>query len=314
TTHNTPGVLHTDKMRLEQVLKNLLSNAIKFTAEGEIRLHITGNDAGNQLWFSVKDTGIGIAKDKQNLVFEAFQQADGSTRRRFGGTGLGLSISKELAKLLGGDIVLHSEENQGSEFVLRIPVNVSTPVALLPEPIEEVPEKEPEAKEAPHGLFVVDHIPNEIQDDRNDIKVDDKVILIVEDDTSFAKILLEYTRRKKYKGLVAVRGDQGLEMAQHFIPTAILLDIQLPVMDGWQVMEALKSDSKTRAIPVHIMSSLKMRKESLLSGAVDFINKPFALEQMQQVFQKLEHALSRHPKKVLIVEENEQHAKALSYF
>ncbi|RZL31884.1 MAG: response regulator, partial [Pedobacter sp.] len=142
----------------------------------------------------------------------------------------------------------------------------------------------------------------------------DKVILIIEDDTPFAKTLLDFTRKRSYKGIVAVRGDVGIEMANQYNPLAILLDIQLPIKDGWQVMEELKSNPKTRHIPVHIMSSLSMKRESLLKGAVDFINKPVALEHMKQIFEKLEVALTRSPKQVLIVEENEQHAKALSYF
>jgi DNA-binding response OmpR family regulator len=142
----------------------------------------------------------------------------------------------------------------------------------------------------------------------------DKVILIIEDDTAFAKTLLDFTRKRNYKGIVAVRGDAGIELANEYNPLAILLDIQLPIKDGWQVMEELKSNPNTRPIPVHIMSSLSVKKESLLKGAVDFIDKPVALEHMKQIFEKLEDALSRYPKKVLIVEENEQHAKALSYF
>ncbi len=162
--------------------------------------------------------------------------------------------------------------------------------------------------------FTVDHIPQEIDDDRDQIMTGDKVILIIEDDTAFAKTLLNFTRKRNYKGIVAVRGDVGIELANYYKPLAILLDIQLPVKDGWQVMEELKSNPATRPIPVHIMSSLEVKKESLLKGAVDFINKPVALEHMKQIFQKLEQALSRHPKKVLIVEENQQHARALSYF
>ena len=315
---NATPVLHTDKMRLEQILKNLLSNAIKFSIAGEVALHVSNDATGQKILFKVTDTGIGITKDKQKLIFEAFQQADGSTRRRFGGTGLGLSISKELARLLGGDISLESEENKGSEFTLHLPVNLEeaggndrgstgeTAVAVAPAENKET------VLLTKH--FLVDHIPNSILDDRENITDGDKVILIVEDDTSFAKILLDYTRKKNYKGIVAVRGDEGIEMARHFKPRAILLDIQLPVLDGWQVMEALKSDSETKPIPVHIMSSLKLKRESLLKGAVDFIDKPFALDQMPQIFKKLEHALSGDPKKVLIVEENQQHAKALSYY
>lgn len=308
-----PEFFHTDKMRLEQIIKNLLSNAIKFTTVGAVTLNITKNEKLGALVFKVTDTGVGIAPEKQGMIFEAFQQADGSTRRKFGGTGLGLSISRELAKLLGGYIDLKSTEGEGSIFTLTLPIDrnkgfdgavphVEKPVIALEAPVKKV------------SHLTVENIPQEIEDDRDNIQPDDKVILIVEDDTPFAKTLLDFTRKRNYKGLVAVRGDVGIEMAKTFKPLAILLDIQLPVKDGWQVMEELKSDPSTRPIPVHIMSSLQVKKESLLKGAVDFINKPFAFEHMQEIFSKLEHALSRHPKKVLIVEENEQHAKALSYF
>ena len=312
-TNDVPEFFHTDKMRLEQILKNLLSNAIKFTTEGVVTLNIEKNENLNALIFKVQDTGVGIAPDKQGMVFEAFQQADGSTRRKFGGTGLGLSISRELAKLLGGYIDLTSKENQGSTFTLTLPIDKNKGIE---NDIKSAWEK-PAALESTTPKvtrLTVSNIPQEIEDDRDNILPDDKVILIVEDDTPFAKTLLEFTRKRNYKGLVAVRGDVGIEMAKAYKPVAILLDIQLPVKDGWQVMEELKSSPDTRPIPVHIMSSLQVKKESLLKGAVDFINKPFAFEHMQEIFQKLEHALSRHPKKVLIVEENEQHAKALSYF
>ena len=313
---NMPEIIHSDKMRIEQVLKNLLSNAIKFTLQGSISMKVRFDEMINKLVFSVKDTGIGIAPDKQALIFEAFKQADGSTRRKFGGTGLGLSISRELARLLKGTISVSSREGEGSEFLLIIPVNLNEKDIEIQ---DAAVIKEPESMSIPvpqksEQRFVVDHIPGTIPDDRQGIGQEDKVILIVEDDTVFAKILLDYTREKKYKGIVAVRGDEGIEMALKYKPRAILLDIQLPVLDGWQVMEVLKSNPETKAIPVHIMSSLKMKRESLLKGAVDFIDKPFALEQMKVVFQKLENALTKHPKKVLIVEENNQHAKALSYF
>lgn len=311
-----PEAIHSDKMRLEQVLKNLLSNAIKFTAKGSVTLGVTYDERLNNLVFSVKDTGIGIAPEKQAIIFEAFKQADGSTRRKFGGTGLGLSISRELTRLLKGTLSVKSIEGEGSEFIMRVPADINDQkeeaqlpmVVIKPEfiPLSTVAKVE--------KRFVVDHIPGKIPDDRQAIEPGDKVILIVEDDTVFAQILLDYTRQKKYKGIVAVRGDEGIEMAIKYKPRAILLDIQLPVLDGWQVMEELKSNPETKSIPVHIMSSLKVKRESLLKGAVDFIDKPFALEQMKVVFEKLENALTKHPKKVLIVEENNQHAKALSYF
>ncbi len=315
-----PDQMSTDKMRVEQILKNLLSNAFKFTSKGKVSLSLSSDSSYKTISFKVKDTGIGIAKDKQNMVFEAFQQADGSTRRKFGGTGLGLSISKQLAKLLKGEISLTSEENEGSEFTLTIPIDFSDN-EFFKEKLQASKEIEeritfatlhqtPAAEER----FTVEHIPGEIEDDRESVGPDDKVILIIEDDTAFAKTLLNFTRKRDYKGIVAVRGDVGVELAHKYLPLAILLDIQLPIKDGWQVMEELKSHPNTRPIPVHIMSSLSVKKESLLKGAVDFIDKPVALEHMKQIFEKLEHVLSKYPKKVLIVEENEQHAKALSFY
>lgn len=314
---NAPAAFTTDKMRLSQILKNLLSNAFKFTKEGKVSLSIGYHEQDNVLTFTVADTGIGIAKNKQDLVFEAFQQADGSTRRKFGGTGLGLSISKQLAKLLGGNITLTSEENKGSTFTLSIPANFNekSSTSLLTDLQEGEKATQDQVAQLPsEENFVVSKIPSEIEDDRDNITTGDKVILIIEDDTYFAKTLLDFTRKRNYKGLVAVRGDVGVEMAQKYSPTAILLDIQLPIKDGWQVMDELKANPSTRPIPVHIMSSLSAKKQSLQKGAVDFINKPVALEHMKQIFEKLEHALSKNPKKVLIVEENPQHAQALSHF
>lgn len=312
---DTPHSFTTDKMRLSQILKNLLSNAFKFTSQGKVSLSIGYHEKEDTLTFAVTDTGIGIPKNKQALVFEAFQQADGSTRRKFGGTGLGLSISKQLAKLLGGNIKLESKENEGSTFTVTIPANFNDHKNILPTNLQEEEKtaiEQAEQQEEEH--FVVSKIPAEVEDDRENIKPEDKVVLIIEDDTSFAKTLLNFTRKRNYKGLVAVRGDVGIEMAQKYNPIAILLDIQLPVKDGWQVMDELKANPATKPIPVHIMSSLSAKKQSLQKGAVDFINKPIALEHMKQIFEKLEHALSKNPKKVLIVEENKQHAQALSHF
>ncbi len=317
---DTPEKIVTDKMRLEQILKNLLSNALKFTAKGSVTITVKPGENSAFTVFSVKDTGIGIPADKQMHVFEAFQQADGSTRRKYGGTGLGLSISRELAKLLGGEISLISESGIGSEFIVTVPVNPNTvqlkdEQVVIPRNVVEAPSlaPKPEPEERPKK-FVVSDIPQPIPDDRHEIINGEKPVLIIEDDTNFAKALLEFTRKSGYKGLVAERGDLGIELALKYKPIAILLDIQLPVKDGWEVMEELKSNTDTRHIPVHIMSSMEVKKESLTKGAVDFINKPVALEQMQLMFQKLEDALNRHPKKVLIIEENTKHAQALSSF
>jgi signal transduction histidine kinase/CheY-like chemotaxis protein/CHASE3 domain sensor protein len=318
---NVPTVIKTDKMRVGQILKNLISNALKFTSAGSVTLTIKRSPLTDaSLLLEVKDTGIGIPPEKQQLIFEAFQQADGSTKRKYGGTGLGLSISRELAKLLGGEITLTSKVNEGSTFTVQLPLTTihgvastePTYVSRSPEPAP-IPAKEVEEPEAVNK-FISTVIPESIPDDRNAITATDKTILIIEDDTNFAKSLLDYSRKKGYKVIVAVRGDEGLRLASIYKPLGILLDIQLPIMSGWQVMDALKADPQTRHIPVHIMSSHKLKKESLLKGAIDFVDKPVAFEQMQEVFKKIEYVLNRTAKKVLIIEDNPKHAKALAYF
>ena len=311
----TPEKLETDKTKLLQILKNLISNGLKFTSVGGLSLTISTNkDQPDFFEFSVKDSGIGIAEDKQHLVFEAFQQADGSTKRKYGGTGLGLSISKELAKLLEGEIILNSTPGKGSEFILRIPSSKQELKNTDHEPIHESITPKNNLPEVVKKRFITSLIPQDIPDDRDNIIEGDKVILIVEDDTAFANILLKFSRKNGYKVIIAVRGDAGIELARTYHPLAILLDIELPIKDGWEVMEELKSFRETRHIPVHIMSSLEVKKESLLKGAVDFISKPVVLEQIKLMFKKLEEALIKSPKKVLIIEENQQHAKALAYF
>lgn len=310
---DVPGYVETDQIRIEQILKNLISNALKFTEQGSVSLHISKSDRQDHISFSVVDTGVGIAADKLDLIFEAFQQADGTTRRKYGGTGLGLSISRELSRLLGGSISVTSEPGKGSAFTLTIPIRkeLQEPQADAPamtqlaESIRIAPERK---------RYLAEAKPESIPDDRKDITLKDRVILIVEDDTKFASALLSYTRQQGYKGVVAVSGDEGIALAEALLPIGILLDIQLPVKDGWEVMEELKSNSATRHIPVHVMSSLHMRQESLMSGAVDFINKPIAFEQMPEVFRKLENVITKKDKKVLIIEENNKHAQALSYF
>ena len=312
---NVPGVIETDKMRVGQILKNLLSNALKFTEKGSVSLEIKTHPTNfNTLCFGVRDTGIGIAPEKQRLIFEAFQQADGSTKRKYGGTGLGLSISRELAKLLGGEIVLSSKVNQGSEFTLFLPIRSMSKSDFKAQE-ESVTIAPPKSLNTTAGSkYISTLIPEPVPDDRSSIVAGDKVILIVEDDTNFAKSLLDYARRKGYKGIVAVRGDEGLALAVKYAPLGILLDIQLPVMSGWEVMDALKANPATRPIPVHIMSSHKLKNESLMKGAVDFVDKPVAFEQMQEVFEKIEYVLNNKSQKVLIIEDNPKHAKALAYY
>lgn len=316
---SAPVVIRTDKMRLEQILKNLISNAIKFTSKGSVTLEVT-KKGDKQVCFAVKDTGIGIPLEKQPLIFEAFQQADGSTKRKYGGTGLGLSISRELSKLLKGDISLKSAVNEGSEFTLCIPIiGVAMPLQV------NVTREEPvlqghgthhteEANDEERTKYLSPVIPEDVPDDRDTIEEQDKVILIVEDDVNFAKSLLDFTRKRGYKGVVSVRGDHALNLALAFRPVGLLLDIQLPIKSGWEVMEDLKGNPQTRHIPVHMMSSHKMKQESLLKGAVNFLDKPVAYEQMPEIFRRIEHIINRESQKVLIIEDNPKHAQALAYF
>ncbi|MGK6341453.1 response regulator [Chryseobacterium sp. DT-3] len=317
--------IETDRLRVDQVLRNLLSNALKFTSEGSIDLNIAKDPKNKDfIIFTVKDTGIGIPEEKQAIIFEAFQQADGSTRRRFGGTGLGLSISREIARLLGGELTLKSKVNEGSKFSLIIPVKAVDEtvqpetdqhlVDIIREDVEEIQNILEDTESQPALPVEILPIPEAIDDDRDAITAQDKVILIVEDDIHFAKALLKYARMNHYRGVVVVRGDYALSAAVQYHPQAILLDVQLPVKDGWQVMDELKSNASTRHIPVHMMSVLQLEKESLMKGAIDFINKPMALDKMTDVFRKIEEALLKSPQKVLIVENNAKHASALAYF
>lgn len=307
--------IYTDTMRLEQVLRNLLSNAIKFTEKGEVVLSVAPDqaDRGN-LIFEVTDTGVGIADNKQAVIFEAFQQADGSTRRKYGGTGLGLSISREIVRLLGGQISVKSKLGEGSTFVLRLPIDARSKTNIE---TENIPEMVPPSLNLPLQEYDSQldlPIPEDIPDDREYIVKGDSSILIIEDDTELAKILLEYTRRQGYKGVVTVRGDRAMQAAIQYRPVAILLDIRLPVMDGWAVIDQLKANPITKHIPVHVMSAVHVRKQSLSKGAIDFVNKPLSLPQIEKMFARIEAARHTKTKKVLIVEENAKHAAALAYF
>ncbi|WP_185218477.1 response regulator [Sphingobacterium mizutaii] len=306
--------LKSDRLRLEQVLRNLLSNAIKFTENGHITLRVERTSGpGASVRFHVRDTGIGIPQEKQKLIFEAFQQADGSTRRQYGGTGLGLSISREIARLLHGELNVESTPGQGSCFILSLPLDFvngeqidvqnEEPIAALNKALEN-PAVGP-------GILIPQFIP----DDRGTIVPGDKAILIVEDDETFARLVLQYARKAGYKAIAVGRGDLAMEAALRFSPKAILLDIVLPHMDGWQVLEGLKSNPDTRHIPVHMMSAEQAKKsESIRRGAIDFIRKPFQNQGFQEIFSKIDSALSNGPKKVLIVEENPKHAEALSSY
>lgn len=311
-----PPVIDTDRMRLEQVVKNFISNALKFTTSGSITLHVDlAEGSDSMVKFAVKDTGIGIPAEKHALVFEAFQQADGSTKRKYGGTGLGLSISRQLAHLLSGSIGLESEPGVGSTFSITIPVYNPGKKTEPLSPAEMTRGIEPEKPVTPpEREFIMPAITGHVDDDRLNIDSSDKVLLIVEDDKGFAVALLDFARRKGYKGIVVSRGDEVFDAVRAFHPIGILLDVQLPGKDGLVVMDELRADPRTRNVPVHMMSSFEARKESLESGAVDFISKPISPEQLDVVLERIERAMESNVQKVAIVEDNTQHARALEYF
>jgi HAMP domain-containing protein/signal transduction histidine kinase/CheY-like chemotaxis protein len=309
---NLPKSIFTDAKRLQQVLKNLLSNAFKFTHRGQVTLNVevaTGgwnpefedlNRASSVLSFSVTDTGIGISSDKQQIIFEAFQQADGSTSRKYGGTGLGLAISRELSRLLGGCIQLRSAPGQGSTFTLYLPHTYTPPRtarrsvsgaadgsgehhAVHPPASTHAPAPELMPRDsavtrngsaAPAVALEPIPLVNEVGDDRDNISPGERVLLIVENDRSFASLLLDAAREKGFKGLVTSLGASALEMTREYKPDALTLDIFLPDMDGWRVLDRLKNDVHTRHLPVCVISTDEACKRALQSGALAFVAKP----------------------------------------
>ncbi len=329
-----PATLYTDGQRLNQIINNQLSNAFKFTTKGGITINIgrpseednltlLGLTATNSIAISVTDTGIGIKKDKQQQIFEAFQQEDGSTSRRFGGTGLGLSISRQLARLLGGDLVLHSEEGKGSTFTLLLPQRIIIKKPSKEEQsgiIDEQPEKSeksekpttPQATAAPIKVAEVSQAPHiDIKDDRDDLQSGDKVILIVEDDQKFSSVLIELAQEKRFKVLLAEDGKTALEMAEQYKPQAIILDVGLPQLDGFTVMEHLKENPETRHIPVHFMSADDQDAEAKQMGAIGYLHKPVSMDMIGKAFKKIERFLSKSVKKLLLVVDNEEHQKQI---
>lgn len=266
-----PAFIETDKIKVLQILRNLLSNAFKFTtAQGQITLKIESQDGFISM--EVQDTGIGIDKEKLDLVFEAFQQADGSTSRKFGGTGLGLSICKELVALLGGTIAVESELNKGSIFQIRLPLDINNKNQLsFDDQLFDVDEK---------NLKLGDLRPNKKEESN-------QPILIIEDDQRFVKILQDFASEKGFESVVASQGDTGLFFAKKFNPIAILLDIQLPVMSGWQVLKELKADPELCTIPVHIFSVVDKSKLGITMGAESYNIKPINLQNLEDTFDKI---------------------------
>jgi CheY-like chemotaxis protein len=315
-----PTWIRTDPLRLQQVLNNLLGNAFKFTDSGSVSLQIGVESSfgpisnprlgrGRAIAFSVTDTGIGIAEDKLELIFEAFQQADGTTSRKYGGTGLGLSISREIARLLGGEIQVSSIPGKGSTFTLYVPERYVGPehgsteetavrstrgmAPLVPMPTRAAPQPQP------------------IQDDRARLQPGDRVVLIIEDDAKFARIMSDMAHERGFKVAIANQGDTGLALANELRPDAITLDIHLPVMDGWQVLERLKQNSWTRHIPVHVISVVEENRKAAAMGAFAYLEKPVDKEKLSGAFLHLSQFLDRDIRTLLVVEDNPDEQKSL---
>lgn len=336
---NLPPSLETDAQRLNQILKNLLSNSFKFTEKGEVSLRIyeahhnwkPGHPALEQasrvVAFEIRDTGIGISKEKQNIIFEAFQQAEGSTSRKYGGTGLGLSISRGLADLLGGSIELESEVDRGSSFTLFLPIEY-IPVVKQQREESEKPKGNEYTLQYPHEnriasvpinnrqetseLTALNEIINEIGDDRNNIVKGDKVVLLIEDDIRFAKIMMEKAHEKHLKVLIATNFSEVFELVNKHIPTAITLDVKLPNASGWRILDLFKNDINFRHIPIHLISGEENRLLAMQRGARSFHLKPLKTEALSVLFSDIEEFSNRNFRRLLIVEDNEFDASQMT--
>jgi signal transduction histidine kinase/DNA-binding response OmpR family regulator/HAMP domain-containing protein len=330
-----PKAIHTDAQRLDQILKNLLSNAFKFTENGSVELriepaqsgwsedHARLNNAAAVIAFSVVDTGIGIPFDKQSSIFEAFQQADGSTSRKYGGTGLGLAISREIARLLGGEIRLTSTPDQGSTFTLYLPQEVSSRRGAIARKTEvpeiSAPATSTNGSSEDASAVVVGGEEGEttslwgvsaVADDRATVGPQDRVILIIEDDVDFANFEMEVVRDRGLKALVATRGHAGLALAREYRPDGILLDITLPDISGWKVLERLKDDLGTRHIPVFIISANDEPENALKQGAVCFRKKPISRPQFEDIVDRLK-AFPDKPRHLLVVEDDDNQRRSI---
>jgi CheY-like chemotaxis protein/signal transduction histidine kinase len=319
---NVPAAIKTDEMRLRQVLRNLLSNALKFTERGTVSLRVFRparpdwsvdneilNKAPAVIGFSVVDTGIGIPREKQKIVFEAFQQADGGTSRKYGGTGLGLAISREIAGLLGGELHLQSEPGVGSTLTLYVPAQYVARARAVNTTSQPILDRA--ALDEARAVASATLLPQGLSDDRHAIQPGDRVLLIVEDDESFGRILLGFARERGFKGVVAAGGAQGLELARSLNPDAITLDLRLPDMDGWVVLDRLKHDVNTRHIPVHVISALDDERRGLDCGAIAYLQKPAEKDALEQALERIQTFLERRLKHLLVVEDDEVQRKAI---
>jgi signal transduction histidine kinase/DNA-binding response OmpR family regulator/CHASE3 domain sensor protein len=302
-----PGVpeqVETDPQRLGQILKNLLSNALKFTESGEVALRVYSAAPGT-VCFAVRDTGVGIAAHQQEVIFEAFRQADGSIHRKFGGTGLGLSISRDLAALLGGTIAVQSKPGAGSVFTLALPV------AYLAADAREPAKTQPAAAENPPPPDPETLGPMVTEDDRGSLTPGGRLILVIEDDESFAMILRDLVREMKFQCVVTHRANDGLLAASRFQPSAILLDINLPDHSGLGVLDQLKRNPRTRHIPVHIVSVSDYKQEALELGAIGYALKPAKREQLVEALERLEAKFSQNLRRVLVVEDDARQRESI---
>jgi CheY-like chemotaxis protein/signal transduction histidine kinase len=307
---NLGRTITTDTKRLQQVLKNLLSNAFKFTAEGSVQLKVSAAVGGwsadhmllNQsavVAFEVTDSGIGIPLEKQRIIFEAFQQADASTSRKYGGTGLGLAISRELANLLGGEIQLRSTPGKGSTFTLYVPLKYVGPsigVRIAP----DAPALVEQSSDYPAPERAVEQIP----DDRLEIVPGDSILLIVEDDPHYARVIIDLARSRGFKVLAATRGVDALDLAKQFQPSAVSLDVFLPDMLGWTVLSQLKQNPLTRHIPVQIITLDEDRQHALARGAFSFVTKPTTTEGVDAAITRIKEYAKPRRKRLLVVEDN----------
>jgi CheY-like chemotaxis protein/signal transduction histidine kinase/HAMP domain-containing protein len=299
----------TDSKRLQQILKNLLSNALKFTAQGSVRLRVvpaqTGwradnvalNQASSVVAFEVTDTGVGIPVEKQKMVFEAFQQADASTSRKYGGTGLGLAISRELAMLLGGELTLRSTPGIGSTFTLFLPTMYTGPRTALRAPL-------PGSLPLPQ-VTLPEHLADQFPDDRHNIQAGERTLLIVEDDPNYAGILVDAAHTAGLKAVVTARGADALDLALQYKPVAMSLDIFLPDMLGWNVLSQFKRTLETRHIPVQILSMDEDRQQGLARGAFSYLNKPTTSEGLSSALARINDYVRPRKKRLLIAEDNE---------
>lgn len=310
-----PITISTDKLRLEQVIKNLLSNAIKFTKKGHVEFNIV-NAGPDKIAFSVKDTGIGISEEQQQIIFDPFRQADGTTSRKYGGTGLGLSISRELTKLLGGTITLSSAIDEGSNFVIQLPLTYegnliqSTQASGSSSVINYEDFSSPaRLAEKPSSTT----IPNRMDDDRDTLSNDRHCILVIEDDSSFARIIYDLAHELNFDCLIAETAEEGIAVTKQYLPNAIILDVGLPDNSGLSVLDRLKRNPHTRHIPIHVVSANDYTKTAMSLGAFGYMLKPVKREQLADTLRQMENRFSQTMRRIILVEDDEVQRESMKH-